>query len=92
MEGFMVNQHSKSITKPKFELQLNLAFNMTFYQQVLFIQKDSYANYLSYDTLGTFVAFMGGQNWLMFSNFVLDGISSQCNLIPISRFMLVERY
>ena len=54
-EGFMVNQHSKGITKPKFELQLHLV------QKVHFIQKDSYANYLLYGTLGTCVALIGAE-------------------------------
>ena len=52
-EGFMVNQDSKSITKPKLKLHLHIAL-----QQVHFIQKDSYADYLSYGTLLTCVAIM----------------------------------
>ena len=46
-EGFMVNEHSKSITKPKPKL----------YQQFHFIQKSD-AIFFSYGTFGTFVAFM----------------------------------
>ena len=60
-KDFMVNQHSKSITKPKFELQLHLALQQDILSQRHFLQKDSYANHLSYDTLGTFVAVWGAE-------------------------------
>ena len=60
-EGFLVNQHSKSITKPQFELQLHLVLQWDIFHKVHFIEKDSCAHYLPNGTLGTFVAFMGAE-------------------------------
>ena len=60
-EGFMVNQHSKSITKPQFELQLHIALQWEIFHKVLVLEKDSCAHYLSNDTLRTFVAVMGAE-------------------------------
>ena len=39
-EGFMVNQHSKSITKPKVELQLNLALQQDLLSASAFYTKN----------------------------------------------------
>ena len=41
----MVNQHSKSITKPQFVLQLHIALQQEFFQKVLFVEKYSCAHY-----------------------------------------------
>ena len=48
-EGFMENQHSKSINKPKFELQLHLALQQDILSESAFYtkKKDSYANCFS---------------------------------------------
>ena len=62
-EGFMVNQHSKSITEPWFELQLHLALQLDIFQKVLFVEKDSCGHHLYNGTLGTFLAFIRAEVW-----------------------------
>ena len=45
--GFLLNQHSKGITKPQFKLQLYLALQREICQKkLLFVETDSNANYL----------------------------------------------
>ena len=45
-EGFMMNEHSKSITKPQFDLQLHIALQWDIFHKVLFLEKDSCANFI----------------------------------------------
>ena len=49
-EGFMVNQHSKNITKPKFLLQLHLALQHDNLSESTFEEKYSFAHYLKIGT------------------------------------------
>ena len=56
-EGFMVNQHSKIIIKLKLELLLHLALQQYILSESAFVQKDSYARYLSCAILGSSVPF-----------------------------------
>ena len=63
-EDFMLNQHSKSVTKPNFELQLHLALQQYIWSaSAFYTKKDSYANYFSYCTLESCIAFMGAELW-----------------------------
>ena len=55
----MVNQHSKSVTKPKSELQPHLALQQDIFQEGRFIPKDCGFHYLSIGASGTFVALRG---------------------------------
>ena len=45
-EGFMVNQHSKRISKPKFEFQPHLALQQDYFRKKQFILQDCWAHYL----------------------------------------------
>ena len=65
----------KALLNLKLNFNFILRYNKTFYQKMHFIQKDSYANYLSYDTLWTCVAIMGAEVWhlpwrVIFSRFL----------------------
>ena len=55
----MVNQHSKNVTTPQFEIQLHIALQWDLCRKVIFLERNRCAHYLKHDTSGTLVAFWG---------------------------------
>ena len=58
----MVKQHSKSVTKPKLELQAHLAVKRHILtESAIYRKKDSCVHYILTGTLGTCVALMNAE-------------------------------
>ena len=80
--------NQKALKTPNSNFYFIYCFNITFYQQVHFIQTDGNANYLLHCTLGNFLAFMGAELWQLQCRVTFGGF---CNfLLALSAHILVS--
>ena len=76
-KGFMVSQHPKSITKPKFLHQLHIALKQDIWSEIAFYTKICiYTNYLSYDT---FCTVFGAEVWQIPWRVIFSGFGAVTN-------------